>query len=71
MAGTATGLVNLFPFAGGAVFQPFLGYVLERHGRIGDAFTLSGYQQAFFILFLCSIIAMGSSLFLKETMAKE
>jgi sugar phosphate permease len=29
IAGTSTGLVNLFPFAGGALFQPFLGYLLE------------------------------------------
>lgn len=71
MAGTATGLVNLFPFAGGAVFQPLLGYVLERHGRIGDAFTLAGYKQAFFVLFLCGIIALASSLFLKETMVED
>ncbi|MBC8393622.1 MAG: MFS transporter [Deltaproteobacteria bacterium] len=71
MAGTATGLVNLFPFAGGAVFQPLLGYVLERHGRIGDAFTVAGYKQAFFVLFLCGIIALASSLFLKETMVED
>jgi sugar phosphate permease len=71
MAGTATGLVNLFPFAGGAIFQPLLGYVLERHGRIGDAFTLAGYKQAFFVLFLCGIIALASSLFLKETMVED
>ncbi len=28
MAGTATGMINLFPFLGGAVFQPILGFVL-------------------------------------------
>ncbi|MCJ7774068.1 MAG: MFS transporter, partial [Desulfobacterales bacterium] len=33
MAGTSTGLINLFPFAGGAVFQPLLGYILERFGK--------------------------------------
>ena len=68
MAGTATGLVNFFPFAGGAVFQPVLGYVLEQQGKVGDAFTLSGYQQAFLVLFLCSVIALIASLFIKETL---
>jgi sugar phosphate permease len=53
MAGTSTGLVNLFPFAGGAVFQPILGYLLERHGRVEGIFTLAGYQEAFLVLFLC------------------
>lgn len=71
IAGTATGLVNLFPFAGGAVFQPALGYVLESHGRTGEAFTLAGYQQAFLVLFICGIIALLSSLFMKETLARE
>jgi sugar phosphate permease len=71
MAGTATGLVNLFPFAGGAVFQPVLGHVLEKHGRIAGAFTLSGYKQAFLILFLCGIITLAASLCLRETMKKE
>jgi len=71
IAGTATGLVNLFPFAGGAVFQPVLGYVLESRGRTGEAFTLAGYQQAFLVLFFCGVIAFLSSLLLKETLTRE
>ena len=70
MAGTATGLVNLFPFAGGAVFQPILGYVLEKQGRIDTAFTTLGYQNAFMVLFVCAVIAMIASLFFKETLVK-
>jgi len=70
IAGTSTGLVNLFPFAGGAVFQPVLGYLLERHGRTGDVFTLAGYKEAFLALFLCGFIAFLASLFLKETLVK-
>ncbi len=71
MAGTATGLVNIFPFAGGAVLQPLTGYFLERHGRVGEAFTLAGYQEAFLILFICGVVAMGASLFFKETMVRD
>jgi len=71
IAGTSTGLVNLFPFLGGAVAQPVLGYVLERNGREGSAFTLAGYQQAFLLLFFCAIIAFLASLCLKETLVKE
>ena len=71
IAGTSTGLVNLFPFAGGALFQPFLGYLLERPGKTGDAFTLTGYKQAFFALFLCGLLAFFACFFLKETLAKE
>jgi sugar phosphate permease len=71
IAGTSTGLVNIFPFAGGAVFQPLLGYILESHGRVEDAFTLAGYKQAFFVLFVCGLIAFLASLCLEETLTKE
>ncbi len=71
MAGTATGMINLFPFLGGAVFQPVLGYVLEKQGRIEGAFTLEGYQQAFLVLFACSVIALVASFFFKETLQKD
>jgi sugar phosphate permease len=71
IAGTATGLVNLFPFAGGAVFQPVLGWVLERQGRVAESFTLAGYRQAMLVLFLCAAVALAASLFLKETMTRE
>jgi sugar phosphate permease len=71
IAGTSTGLVNIFPFAGGALFQPFLGYLLERPGKVGDAFTLTGYKQAFLALFLCGLVAFIACLFLKETLVKD
>jgi sugar phosphate permease len=71
IAGTSTGLVNLFPFAGGAVAQPILGFVLESHGRVAGAFTLKGYEQAFLLLFFSGIIAFLASLFIKETLVKE
>lgn len=67
IAGTATGLVNLFPFAGGAVFQPLLGFLLERNGRVGDTFTTAGYEQAFLALFLCAAIACIASFLIRET----
>ncbi len=70
IAGTSTGLVNLFPFTGGAVFQPVLGYILEAHGKTGDAFTLAGYQSAFLVLFISSLIVFSASLATKETMVK-
>ena len=68
MAGTATGMINLFPFLGGAVFQPILGFVLESQGKLNNAFTLVGYRQAFLLLFACSVIALVASFFFKETL---
>jgi sugar phosphate permease len=71
IAGTSTGLVNIFPFAGGAVFQPLLGYVLENQGRVGDAFTSAGYAKAFLVLSGCGAIACVASLCLRETLARQ
>ncbi|MEW5910284.1 MAG: MFS transporter [Thermodesulfobacteriota bacterium] len=70
IAGTATGLVNLFPFAGGALFQPFLGYILEQYPKIGGQFPAEAYQGAFTALFISSAIALISSLFIRETHPK-
>lgn len=71
IAGTATGLVNLFPFVGGAVLQPTIGYILEYYGKTGDQFTLEGYRSAFWMLFFCGIVALFSSFFMKETLKKS
>jgi sugar phosphate permease len=71
MAGTATGIVNLFPFAGGAIFQPILGAVLEHYGRTGGNFRLIGYEKAFLILFICALVAMGATFFMRETLARD
>jgi sugar phosphate permease len=70
IAGTCLGLLNLFPFAGGALLQPLLGYILESHGKIGTAFTIGGYRRAFLVLFLSALAALIASLFVKETMEK-
>jgi sugar phosphate permease len=71
IAGTATGLVNMFPFAAGAVFQPILGYVLESHGRVNDAFTIQGYRYAFMVLFVCGAVALIASFLFKETFGRD
>lgn len=70
IAGTATGLVNLFPFFGGAVYQPVLGYVLERWGSAGEGFSAAGYQAAFLALFVSAIIAFSAALLTRETLER-
>ncbi len=70
MAGTSTGLVNLFPFAGGAVFQPLLGHIIESSGMTGGAFTVTGYRNGFAVLLGCAAAALVASLFVKETMRR-
>lgn len=70
IAGTATGLVNLFPFAGAAVFQPLAGYILERYGKSGNMFQVAGYRAVFLVLLGCTAIALICALLTSETNKK-
>ncbi len=67
IAGTATGIANIFPFAGGAVFQPLMGRLIERHGVSAGVYTLRGYEDAFLSLFVASVIAFAACFFMRET----
>ena len=68
LAGTAVGILNIFPFAGGAVFQPLVGMILEAGGRTpsGD-FTLEAYRSAFWFLAAASGALFAVCLAMKET----
>ena len=69
IAGTASGLVNFFPFLGGALFQIILGAVLDSQGLTATGgFSLRGFRYALLVLFICGLAALVSSLFIKETM---
>lgn len=69
IAGTATGLVNFFPFLGGAIFQVVLGAVVDSQGfTTSGGFSLQGFRYSFLVLFLCGLVACISSFLLKETM---
>ena len=67
ISGTATGLINLFPFAGGAFFQPVAGALLEHYGKQNGIYTIQGYTAMFLLLLGASIVAFFSSLLLRET----
>ena len=72
IAGTATGLVNFFPFLGGAVFQVILGTVLDSQGLTASGgFAFAGFRYCFLVLFICGLVALASSFFLKETMPAD
>lgn len=71
IAGTAVGLVNLFPFLGGAVMQPVVGMVLEAQGRTAaGTFSPETYGKAFLLYFFASLIALAAALLSKETLKK-
>jgi len=72
LAGTALGIMNIFPFVGGAVFQPLLGVLLESHGRsASDAFTHDGYRAMFLALTVSAALLTAVCAMLAETWRKD
>jgi len=67
IAGTAVGLVNLFPFLGGAIMQPAVGYLLESQSQGLQSFSPAAYGFAFRLFFASACLAFISSLLLKES----
>ncbi|MEW6347903.1 MAG: MFS transporter [Thermodesulfobacteriota bacterium] len=67
IAGTSVGTVNLFPFAGGAVFQPVMGRILDLYPRTAEAYPLDAYTSMLALLLAASVVSLVFSLFLKET----
>jgi len=70
IAGTAVGLVNLFPFLGGAVAPPILGAILEAYGKTATGYSAEAYSKAFLLYFIFALIALGAACFVTETMKK-
>ncbi len=67
IAGTSTGMVNLFPFAGGALFQPVIGLVLDYSGKLDNIYSIEAYRISFVGFLLAAILALISVLFMRET----
>ena len=68
IAGTSVGAINLFPFAGGAVFQPMLGQILEKFSG-GDSYSVEGYRALFIACFVAAVVALAAISFMKETLS--
>jgi MFS family permease len=52
ISGTVMALVNFFTMAGGAVFMPLLGRIIESFPRVGHVYPAEAYHLSFLICFL-------------------
>jgi sugar phosphate permease len=64
LAGTATSLVNTGGFLGTALFQPLVGWVLDR---IGAAAALEGYRSAAAVLAVIALFGVLAAFRIRET----
>jgi sugar phosphate permease len=67
MAGTAVGMVNFFPFFGGAVFMPLLGHVLDGYPKTAAGYPVDAYHMVLAILLLASLVSLACTFMMKET----
>lgn len=71
IAGTATGLINIFPFMGAAVMQPVVGLAVQILQAPGGIDTAQAYGRAFLVYPLVTIIALVLSICIPETYASK
>ncbi len=67
IAGTAVGLVNFFPFFGGAVMMPIVGKILDQMNPGANVFSAQMYGKAFSLLFWGAAVALVAAFFMEET----
>ena len=71
-SGAALGLTNMVVMAGGALFQPLIGWLLDFRGgkaetlRTFSHFTVADYHFAFIILPVCLVFAILLTFFMKR-----
>jgi len=63
--GLTSGILNLSPFLGVGAFQVLTGAVLDRAGRVGDLYPLTGFKNAFLICLSGIVVCLMLSFFLK------
>lgn len=69
IAGTALGSLNLFPFLGGAVAMPLLGWILDLQAGTSKTFgyPLEAYTTLLSCLFFSSLVVLAATFFMRET----
>jgi len=55
---TANGMLNIWYFVGGAVFQSVMGLVLDAYGKVGDKFPVAAYRTAFLVCLVSLVIGV-------------
>ncbi|MBU1195448.1 MAG: MFS transporter [Proteobacteria bacterium] len=66
IAGTATGLVNIAPFAGAAIGQPLMGWYLDSFGSTAGVYSVYAYSCAFKFCLVFILGAVMASVLIKE-----
>lgn len=69
--GLTSGILNPAPFLGVAVFQVLTGAILDRAGRAGDLYPLSGFKNAFLACLFVIVICLLLSFYIRKPKGPE
>jgi sugar phosphate permease len=69
--GLTSGMLNPAPFLGVAAFQVLTGAILDRAGRVGDLYPLSGFRNAFLVCLFGILICLALSFCLRRPKGPE
>lgn len=69
--GLKSGMLNPAPFFGVAVFQVLTGAILDRAGRVGGLYPLSGFKNAFLVCLFGIVICLVLSFCLRRSKVPE
>jgi len=75
LTATSVSVVSFMTLSGGAVFQPLFGYMMDRAGNFTvinniHIYTAGDYLRAMWIMPITMVIALVTTLFIKETYCK-
>jgi predicted MFS family arabinose efflux permease len=63
--GLTSGILNPAPFLGVAAFQVLTGSIIDRAGRVGELYSLSGFKSAFGVCLAGALVCLVLSFFIK------
>jgi MFS family permease len=69
--GLTSGMLNPAPFIGVAAFQVLTGAILDRAGRVGDLYPVSGFRNAFLLCLFGIVICLALSFCLRSSKGPE
>jgi MFS family permease len=69
--GLTSGMLNPAPFIGVAAFQVLTGAILDRAGRVGDLYPVSGFRNAFLLCLFGIALCLALSLRLRSFKKQE
>jgi len=64
---TANGMLNVWYFVGGALFQALMGVVLDYYGKVGDKFPVGAYKTTFVACIFSLVIGAIAMYFTVDT----